>query len=48
MFDYDPNHNDSTVYDDRDELEPEFLIDEQLAFGLGIEERDPAEDPLAF
>ncbi|MFC6717910.1 hypothetical protein ACFQGT_09745 [Natrialbaceae archaeon GCM10025810] len=40
---YDPDWNDSNVYDDRDSLEPEFEIDDELAYGLGLDEYDPAD-----
>ena len=42
FINYDPDHNEPNCYDDRDETTPEFLIDEELAFGLGMDERDPA------
>ena len=45
MFtDYDPDYNEPNCYDDRDQTTPEFEIDEELAFGLGMDERDPADD----
>lgn len=37
---YDPNWTDSNAYDDRDEIEPEFEIEDDLAFGIGFETPD--------
>ena len=43
MFtDFDPDFNEPNCYDDRDDPTPEFLVDEELAFCLGMDEIDPA------
>lgn len=34
---YEPN-----VYDDRDEQEPEFTVDEEFAYSIGYSDPDPA------
>lgn len=32
----------ASALDDRDESEPEFLIDEELAYSIGYSDKDPA------
>lgn len=43
-YHYDADMNWEYTYDDRDEDEPEFVIDEELAFSIEVDERDPADD----
>ncbi|NUC72564.1 hypothetical protein HTZ84_09620 [Haloterrigena sp. SYSU A558-1] len=49
MFtDNDPDHTEPNAYDDRDDNSPEFEVEDELAFGIGFDLPDPADDPLPF
>lgn len=41
---YDPDWTEPNAYDDRDSDRPEFEVDDELAYNIGWDGRDPADD----